>query len=173
MSPLSLKCLAHEDHLNSLIVLQVIGLTWLCTDLHQEQRWQQIHYRLPSVRPDWDLGRLQRRTCPLLGHVFWQGWSVSCGREGGNYYIYSDKQYIFVVALILLLIYPREAVVAPEVSFSDQPLCVLLGQYVLLSFPLACTTEATLGHGTWASSWFMRNSLILIKQICLAKCLRT
>lgn len=32
---------------------------------------------------------------------------------------------------------PRETVVAPEVSSPDRPLCVLLGQYGLLSLPLS------------------------------------
>lgn len=84
--------------------------------------------------------------------------------------MFTDEHKIFAVTVILLLTYPWEAVVAPEVSFSDRPLCVLLGQDGLLSFPLANTTDVTLG--TWQSSLFMWGAdLSSLSQVCLAKSL--
>lgn len=80
---------------------------------------------------------------------------VCCVRKRGGRLsqLYTNKQLIFVVTLDLLLAHPLEAVVTPEVSFSDQPLCILLGQYGLLSLPLAYTIKTLdMAHGQAADS---------------------
>lgn len=49
--------------------------------------------------------------------------------------------------------YPREAVMAPEVSLPNGPLCALLGQNGLLAFPLGqknSTERLGTAHGAYS-----------------------
>lgn len=63
-----------------------------------------------------------------------------------------------------LLSYPGEAVVAPELGPSHRPLCVLLSQDGLLTFPVENSTDVV-RCGTWTNRLVMwGSSLILIKR---------
>ena len=63
--------------------------------------------------------------------------------QGDSYICVLTGNKSLLSSWLLLLAYPWEAVVAPELSPSDWPFSVLLGQYGLLSFPLAHTHTHT------------------------------